>query len=268
MNPLLRTVAIVPILSLCACAQGTEKKPQDPPKSEKAAPAPAQGQDAAALANDPAIKAIDKFISEQKVDKGTDAWKQRLTQPPKLEFDANTDYFWHLDTEVGALKIRYYADTAPVHVSSGIYLARLGFYDGLGFHRVIPGFMAQGGDPTGSGSGGPGYKFGGEFDGKRKHDKPGILSMAHAGPGTDGSQFFITFGQTPHLDNRHTVWGEVVEGIDTLKPLADKGKGFEPRNGMLDKPVKINKAWISIAPKAKAAEPPKPADGKAPEKAK
>jgi peptidyl-prolyl cis-trans isomerase B (cyclophilin B) len=264
MNPLLRTAVIVPILSLCACAQEGEKKPQDPPKSDQAtSQTPPKDQAAAAMAKDPAIKAIDKFIDEQKVDKSTDAWKQRLTQPPKLPFDAGTDYFWHLETDQGAIKVRYFADTAPMHVSSGIYLARLGFYENLIFHRIIPQFMAQGADPTGTGSGGPGYKFGGEFEGNRRHDKPGLLSMAHAGPGTDGSQFFLTFAPTPWLDNKHTIWGEVVEGMDTLRAMEKLGT----QSGRVATPPKITKSWISIAPKAKPAEPPKPADGKEPGKA-
>jgi peptidyl-prolyl cis-trans isomerase B (cyclophilin B) len=269
MNQLLRTV-VIPFLGLCPllCAQEGEKpKPQDPPKAEKAAgQAPPKDKNAAALAKDPAIKAVDKFIDEKNIDKKAADWKTRLPQPPKLEFDANTDYFWHLDTEVGPITIRYMPEVAPMHVSSGIYLARLGFYDGLGFHRIIPGFMAQGGDPLGTGGGGPGYRMAGEFQGK-SHDKPGILSMANAGPGTDGSQFFITFGKNTGLDNGYTIWGEVVEGMETLQPLAAKGRA--DNNGMIAKPVKINKTWVSVAPKAKAAETPKPADGKQdPEKGK
>src|SRR5438093_13636501 len=109
----------------------------------------------------------------------------------------------------GDVVIRLRPDLAPGHVQRIKELVDEGFYDGVVFHRVIQGFMAQGGDPTGTGSGGPGYKYDGEFapDGP-KHDKAGILSMAHAGPGTDGSQFFITFGPTPHLNNVHTVFGE------------------------------------------------------------
>ena len=155
-----------------------------------------------------------------------------------------------------------------MHVSSGIYLARLGYYDGLTFHRVIPRFMAQGGCPIGSGSGGPGYQFEGEFDAKVKHDKPGILSMANAGPGTDGSQFFLTFLPTPHLDGRHTVWGEVVDGKDTLKAL--EGKGREENNGQLPRndQIKIVRTWVQVAPKkepAKEAPTPTPVPEPKPE---
>ena len=110
-----------------------------------------------------------------------------------------------------------------MHVSSTIYLTRLGFYDNLKFHRVINGFMAQGGDPMGNGMGGPGYKYSGEFHDSAKHDKAGILSMANAGPDTDGSQFFLTFKATPHLNGRHTVFGEVVDGLDVLKAIEAAG---------------------------------------------
>lgn len=262
MSNLLRTVCI-PFLGLCTllpAQEGDKPKPQEPAKIKNPASTPADPKKDAdakdATRTDPAIKAIDAFIAEKKIDKKA-GWKTTLPQPPKVEFDANADYFWHMETEVGTVKIRYFADTAPVHVTSGLYLARLGFYDGLGFHRVIPGFMAQGGCPEGSGRGGPGYKFGGEFQGTRKHSTPGILSMANAGPGTDGSQFFLTFVPTAHLDGRHTIWGEVVDGQATLKAL--EGKGTQQNNGMLATPIKIVRTWVSVAPKAKA-ETPKEAD--------
>jgi peptidyl-prolyl cis-trans isomerase B (cyclophilin B) len=106
---------------------------------------------------------------------------------------------------------------------------------------VIDGFMAQGGDPLGRGTGGPGYQYEGEFDPAAKHDKPGILSMANAGPGTDGSQFFITFEPTPHLDGLHTVFGELVEGTETLRALESGGS----RSGSTSEPLLITRASIS-----------------------
>jgi cyclophilin family peptidyl-prolyl cis-trans isomerase len=129
-----------------------------------------------------------------------------------------------------------------MHVSSTIYLTRLGFYDSRVFHRVITGFMAQGGDPTGTGRRGPGYKYSGEFDASVKHDQPGVLSMANSGPGTDGSQFFITFVETPNLDGKHTIFGRVVEGMDTLKELEKAGG---PRGKTKEKLV-LESATISV----------------------
>jgi len=206
-----------------------EKKPMPP-----TAPAP--------KSSDAAIGEIDKFIAEQKIDKSNANWKQSLPKPPKATFPKDKTYTWVLETNKGTIKIKLKPDVAPMHVSSTIYLTRLGFYDGIVFHRVIHGFMAQGGDPMGVGSGGPGYKYEGEFSDAAKHDKAGILSMANAGPGTDGSQFFITFGPTPHLNGRHTVFGEVVEGQDVLKKLEAAGSP----SGKTTEPLTINKATIEV----------------------
>ena len=128
-----------------------------------------------------------------------------------------------------------------MHVTSTIYLTRLGFYDGTNFHRVIPKFMAQGGDPLGNGTGGPGYQYDGEFDPKVRHTKPGLLSMANRGPGTDGSQFFITFVPTPHLDGKHTIFGEVIGGRGVLQELERHGSS---PSGRTSKPLVIKKATV------------------------
>ena len=125
----------------------------------------------------------------------------------------------YMELKDGRVVIELLPDLAPRHVERVKTLARQGFYDGTVFHRVIEGFMAQGGDPTGTGMGGPGYKFQDEFAPTLKHTKPGILSMANAGPGTNGSQFFITFGPTPHLDNKHSIFGEVSEGMDIVNKI-------------------------------------------------
>jgi len=117
-------------------------------------------------------------------------------------------------TSRGPIRLRLHDDKTPLTVANFVNLARRGFYDGLGFHRVIPDFMVQGGCPEGSGRGGPGYRFEDEFDASLRHDKPGVLSMANAGPGTNGSQFFITHGATPWLDGKHSVFGEVVDASD------------------------------------------------------
>ena len=121
-----------------------------------------------------------------------------------------------LQTSKGPIELDLHADKTPLTVANFVNLAQRGYYDGVSFHRVIANFMVQGGDPTGTGAGGPGYRFEDEFDASLRHDKPGILSMANAGPGTNGSQFFITHVPTPHLDGNHSVFG-VVTGPDSQK---------------------------------------------------
>ncbi|MCL1941769.1 MAG: peptidylprolyl isomerase [Synergistaceae bacterium] len=135
------------------------------------------------------------------------------------------------DTSMGSFKIELLADLAPKTVQNFIDLSKKGFYNGVIFHRVIDGFMIQGGDPTGTGRGGPGYKIPDEFGPGLKHDKPGILSMANAGPNTGGSQFFITLVPTPWLDGKHAIFGTVIEGMDIVSAIGKTKVG--PR----DKPV-------------------------------
>lgn len=144
------------------------------------------------------------------------------TTPPPMVIDPNKHYTATIVTEKGEIVIELYADKAPKTVNNFVFLAREGFYDNTTFHRVIPGFMAQGGDPTGQGAGGPGYTFEDEFNSDLKHDGPGVLSMANAGPNTNGSQFFITFDATPWLDGHHTVFGHVIEGMDVLFSISPR----------------------------------------------
>lgn len=200
-----------------------------------------------ASASDPLIAAIDAAIKERAIDKTQPQWRVSLKLPPKFTFDGSKKYFWKLQTNQGVIVFRMFPETAPTHVGSTFYLTRLGFYDGLGFHRVIKGFMAQGGDPIGTGTGSPGFRYYGEFDPKVTHDGPGVLSMANAGPGTDGSQFFITFGATPHLNGLHTVFGkaESAESLATIRKL-DSLAG--PPNGPSrpKTPIVIERASILI----------------------
>ena len=142
--------------------------------------------------------------------------------PPSGALDTAKTYTARIRTQRGDIVAELFADRAPRTVENFVTLARRGFYDGTTFHRVIRGFMAQGGDPTGTGTGGPGYQFDDEFHPDLRHDAPGILSMANAGPGTNGSQFFITHGPTPHLDDRHSVFGKVTEGMDVLMALRER----------------------------------------------
>jgi cyclophilin family peptidyl-prolyl cis-trans isomerase len=136
--------------------------------------------------------------------------------PPAMVIDPKKKYTATISTDKGDMVIELFASKTPMTVNNFIFLAREGFYNGTIFHRVISGFMAQGGDPTGTGRGGPGYRFADEFNSSLKHSKPGILSMANAGPNTNGSQFFITHVPTPHLDGKHSVFGEVTQGMDVL----------------------------------------------------
>ena len=129
-----------------------------------------------------------------------------------------------LHTGKGDIEATLFADKVPMTAANYLNLAKKGYYDGIAFHRVIPNFMIQGGDPTGTGSGGPGYKFGDEFVPGLKHTKPGIFSMANAGPGTNGSQFFITHGPTDWLDGKHTVFGEVTKGQDVVNAIRQGDK--------------------------------------------
>lgn len=130
-----------------------------------------------------------------------------------------TDKNITIHTSKGDIKLTVFASKTPVTAASFLNLASRGFYDGLKFHRVIPDFMIQGGDPTGTGMGGPGYRFEDECRPDLRHDGPGVLSMANAGPGTNGSQFFITHVATPHLDGRHTVFGKVLKGQDVVNSI-------------------------------------------------
>lgn len=144
---------------------------------------------------------------------------KQWSTPPAMQIDSKKKYKARMETSNGVMVIELFADKTPKTVNSFVFLAREGYYEDVIFHRVIDNFMVQGGDPTGTGMGGPGYQFDDEFHPSLKHDKQGILSMANAGPGTNGSQFFITHGPTPHLNNRHSVFGQVVEGLDVLMSI-------------------------------------------------
>lgn len=150
----------------------------------------------------------------------TDA--KQWSSPPEIAIDPAKKYAAVISTDKGEITIELYADKVPNTVNNFVFLARAGYYDGTYFHRVIPSFMVQGGDPTGTGSGGPGYRFEDEFDASLRHDKPGVLSMANAGPGTNGSQFFLTHVATPHLDDKHTVFGQIVAGLDVLMSIPER----------------------------------------------
>ena len=154
-----------------------------------------------------------------------------FSEPPAMTIDTDKEYEAVIRmADGGEMRLSLFDDEAPITVNNFVFLANQGFYDGTTFHRVLADFMAQGGDPAGTGSGGPGYTFEDELDTGFSFDRRGLLAMANAGPGTNGSQFFITFVATPHLDGLHTIFGELIEGDDVLSGLTlrDPDTATEP----------------------------------------
>jgi peptidyl-prolyl cis-trans isomerase B (cyclophilin B) len=162
--------------------------------------------------------------------------------PPSGALDTTKAYTARFKTERGEIVVELFADRAPLTVENFVNLARAGFYDGTTFHRVIPSFMAQGGDPTGSGRGGPGYQFRDEFHPELRHTGAGILSMANAGANTNGSQFFITLAATPHLDDRHSVFGRVTAGMDVLRSIRERDPQHDTEPGDRIETVEITES--------------------------
>ncbi|MCX7609098.1 MAG: peptidylprolyl isomerase [Anaerolineales bacterium] len=167
---------------------------------------------------------------------------KQWSQPPALQIDPRRKYTAILHTEKGDIVLELFADKVPMTVNNFVFLAREGFYDGVIFHRVIANFMAQSGDPTGRGNGGPGYRFADEFHPELKHDRPGRLSMANAGPNTNGSQFFITHVPTPWLDGKHSVFGQVVAGMDVLLSIPPRDPVRPTYPGVRIRSVEIHEA--------------------------
>lgn len=170
---------------------------------------------------------------------------KQYDSPPSMVIDTSKTYTAKMDTTKGVIDIELFTEGAPTTVNNFVFLAKDGFYDDTVFHRVLDGFMAQGGDPTGSGRGGPGYKWDDEDSAMRmRHDAPGTFSMANAGANTNGSQFFITFTPTPHLDGRHAVFGRVAND-DSLKVLNSLQKVDPSRPDASISPDKINTVTIT-----------------------
>ncbi|MEX2606209.1 MAG: peptidylprolyl isomerase [Kiritimatiellia bacterium] len=184
-----------------------------------------------------ALAELETFLQEKRasgeIDSDQPNWKTRLPKFPDAAFAENGHYEWILKTSEGTMTAELDHQTAPEHVRNILYLTSAGFYDGLVFHRIIPGFMAQGGCPLGRGTGGPGYQVNLEVDPKVKHVGPGILSMARSqNPNSAGSQFFLTFASQPSLDNQYSVFGKVTEGLDVLKKLEAAGNPNPRSNGV------------------------------------
>ena len=172
--------------------------------------------------------------------KESDMSQQQWSKPPEMTINLQKQYTAVIETELGNITLRLFSSESPVTVNNFVFLAKQGYYDGVTFHRVIHNFMVQGGDPTGSGSGGPGYMFEDEVNNGLAFDKPGLLAMANAGPNTNGSQFFITHVPTPHLNNNHTIFGEVIEGMETVFAIPERN----PQNSQ-DDGIVINKINIT-----------------------
>lgn len=197
-----------------AAAQPTPQAGAPTPASQATLPASAPTPQAAPTTAEQAGRPLAAIAPAQR--------NEYYSAPPAMSIDPKKKYQATLVTDKGNIVIDLYADKAPNTVNNFVFLARQGFYDGLTFHRVIPGFMAQGGDPTGTGAGGPGYQFADEFSPDLKHDGPGVLSMANAGANTNGSQFFITYAATPWLDGKHSIFGRVVQGLEVLQAITPR----------------------------------------------
>ena len=169
---------------------------------------------------------------------------QTYSAPPAMTIDESKTYAATFKTNHGEINLDLFVSKAPVTVNNFVFLARDGFYNGVIFHRVIPGFMIQGGDPDGSGTGRPGYKFQDEFDSSLVFDKTGILAMANAGPGTNGSQFFITCAPTPHLNGAHTIFGTVTGGQDVVDAIVSvpQGGGNRPNDPVVIESIEIQES--------------------------
>jgi cyclophilin family peptidyl-prolyl cis-trans isomerase len=161
-------------------------------------------------------------------DAGGDEAALQWSSPPPMQIYPAKSYEAVFTTELGDFRVRLFAEQAPITVNNFVFLAMQGYYDNTTFHRVLPGFMAQGGDPTGTGAGGPGYTFEDEFDPDLQFDRAGMLAMANRGPDTNGGQFFITYAPTPHLTGLHTIFGEVVEGAEVLDKLTPRDPQANP----------------------------------------
>lgn len=167
--------------------------------------------------------------SVQDTEPATSGGKQRSwDEPPEMQIDPQAIYQATFKTEKGDVIVELFSDRAPETVNNFVFLAQSGFYDGTTFHRVIPGFMAQGGDPTGTGTGGPGYQFQDEIHADLTFDQPGLLAMANSGANTNGSQFFITYVPTPHLNGKHTIFGKVLQGMAVLNSLSARDPSGNP----------------------------------------
>ena len=226
MRPMLKQVLLVSFAFLLAGC-GEEEKVSSGASAAKGA---SVEQNLAKQSGEEYAKARQAEMPKEKKEKGVPS----MPESGKKKYDTANPVV-KIETTMGGIVVELFPKEAPKTVENFLTLTKKGFYDGIIFHRVIPGFMIQTGDPTGTGMGGPGYKFGDEFSKNLRHDRAGRLSMANAGPGTNGSQFFLTLGPTTHLDDKHSIFGQVIEGQEVVVKI-----GNAPRDRR-DKPLEAVK---------------------------
>jgi peptidyl-prolyl cis-trans isomerase B (cyclophilin B) len=258
-----RHTALALLAWTASCAAPRDSRFDAPPQSATTSPEPTPAttpqptREKVSLhpagAPSPVFAALDAHLQQHPIDRSDPAWRTAMPEPPaSLPLPRRDECIWSLQTNHGALRFRLRPDLAPTHVRSTLWLTRAGYFDDLDFHRIIPGFMAQGGCPTGDGRGGPGYALRDEIPAETPpHDRRGVLSAANAGPNTAGSQFFVTFRATPWLDGKHTIFGELEAGEAVLATLEALGTP----DGKPRKPVKILRADFLFR------EPSAPGDG-------
>ena len=216
MRVLVVIAIVLALLALMACVLQTP----EPDDQTAVAETPAPASPATAVPAGTAVAATVTAAPPTVQSSGRSAAQASFSSPPVMALDPESDYVADIRTNQGNFRVMLFATQTPVTVNNFVFLAQQGFYDGLIFHRVIENFMIQGGDPTGTGGGGPGYQFQDEIVPGLVFDSPGKLAMANAGPGTNGSQFFITVAATDWLNGNHTIFGEVIEGQSVLSAIS------------------------------------------------
>lgn len=245
MKALTLIALLLTLLTLLGCVLQTSDSEETPapgtPEATAAAESPAP--DATPRADTPTPRPTPTISSRG-------AAPRSYADPPAMTLDPESDYHADFRTNQGNFRVRLLATQAPLTVNNFVFLAQQGFYDGLIFHRVIENFMIQGGDPTGTGAGSPGYRFEDEIVPGLVFDSPGKLAMANSGPGTNtnGSQFFITTVPTPHLDGNHTIFGEITEGQSVVNAISRVETSGPPRDAPL-RPVTIESIEITKSPR-------------------
>ncbi len=267
MNRFLIAIGLILALMVSACSLPTigsganETATSEPAGESATVPSADEAITDTAGTTDDTTDAADDTATTDSVDPGAVADVEPAERngiynaPPEMVIDPEQYYYATIQTEQGDIRVQLFTDRAPTTVNNFVFLAREGFYDNTTFHRVIEDFMAQAGDPTGTGTGGPGYQFADEFDSYTEFDRGGLLAMANSGPGTNGSQFFITYEPTPWLNGLHTIFGEVIEGQEVLESLSLRDPMAASEPGDLIETITIEEAESSELPTPTPAPP-------------